>query len=1676
MRKYYLLSIVILSFCFGFSQAPNSWINYGQQYYKIKVAKDGIYRIDSVTLANAGVPLPSIDPRNFQLFQRGIEIPAYISGEADGIFNGSDAILFFARKNSCVEDSLLFDNPPFLTNPYYSVINDTAAVFLTWNSSFSNKRFTLETDTVFGPYSPASYFFKEQHSNRGWYNPGPLNVVNSDDPRYKTGEGFYIAEIAMGQNYTETYNTSGIVAAGGNAILSFSISGSNNIFDYSPDHDIVVEYTNASGVFVPLSVMSFDGFKSYRYNYTIPASNLGPTTQIRVTSLNNPNYYKPNYTTINFTAIFFPQNFNLLGVSEQLMVLPDQPSQLKSFLNITNFTDPGNAPWLLDLTNEKIIPVVYSGGIYKALVPNSGLSKICFIAASDKINPVSKIEAVNGTGLFTNFGSLNLDSAYLIVTHPTLMTGSAVTQYANYRSSISGGGYNVVVAKVTELYDQFAFGVDRHSLAIRNFASFVIANSSKLPSALFLIGKGIHAQHCITNGNNARNSLVPSFGNPSSDVLLTAGLTGASGNIFPSIPTGRIAAKTPQDILNYLSKVQLYEMQKDSLWQKNIVHFVGGISSLEQMQFKNYMNHFESIIEDTLFGGQVYSFYKTTTTPLAITTNDSIKKIIEGGTSILCFFGHGSATGFEQNIDDPNNYNNSPKFPLLISNSCYTGDIFSPSITSSSERFVLAPNNRGSIGYLSSVSAGVAHALYYYTSEFYRHVAYRKYGRTYGELVQSNIRQLMQDFSTLYGNDTILELTCMDMTFHGDPAVKAVSSPYPDYRLRNQDVIFNTNQYVDSIGIKMIIANLGRAVKDSFSVYIERILPSGDTNRIYKRIRGPYNMDTLQVFIVKDLVNGIGLNQFYIKVDNFNERIELNEFNNATNGYLPLVIPGGDIVPVWPYKFAIIPDINKVTLKASTADPFAQLYTYRLQVDTSDAFVNPLVNTLINAPGGVVSYNLNLIGQDSLVYFWRIAKDSVTPNWRESSFQVINGKYGWGQAHFHQFKDDGFQFVKYNKPQRKLEFFNDIRTIQVNTGMEPYVPFSATQFFYNNAQQRLWGCGVNGFSVVVFDSITGGIRSSDTTINNGNGTWQGMNNNCVCDINSSASFDFGKNMLCWVNTNWRQDMANFINSLPNGTPVLAYSVKYCFSPSCQQDTLTPALISAFQSIGAGQLANMRDTLNYVIFGRKGMLPGQAHEKIATNRYELTTFIDSIRTKFNRGYVSTGLIGPAKSWGSFHWRQSPEEMPTKDSVYVQIYGSNGSGTEVLVKTIFSDSTDVLNLSSSINASQFPYIRLVARMRDDSLNTPAQLKRWQVIYDQAPEAALHPPAGFAIDKPVAQEGDQVIIKMPIKNVSDHPFTDSLLVTYYLEDKNRVIHPLPYKLKKAPFLSDSIIVDTIAVQTYLYPGNNALWMDVNALGHPKNQLEQFHFNNIARIPFRVDQDRINPLLDVTFDGIHILNGDIVSAKPYILVSLKDENKFLALNDTASFRIYLTEPGNATEHRLYFKNALNFIPANLPNNSCKIEYRPEYVVDGTYKLRVEAIDRSGNKSGSVSYDINFEVINKSTITEVLNYPNPFSTSTRFVFTLTGSEIPETFKIQILTITGRVVKEISRADLGVIRIGKNVSEYAWDGTDDYGDKLANGVYLYKVQTRLNGSEIEKRNTSADQYFKKGFGKLVIMR
>ncbi len=1687
-KKIILLLSICISTCAMHAQFfNNEWINFSQSYYKIKIPRNGLYKIDSTSLAQSGVPLNSINPRNIQLFQKGKELYIHIQGEADNQFNKNDYILFYAEKNSCKDDSALFYNSPYLANPYYSVINDTSVVFFTWNSSTNNRRLSVENDVNYSAFTPANYYLKEAvtaYNNE--YYAGPIHPFSkTPDPRYVLGEGLASNVVAIDANnpatatLSTTFNTNGIYVSGPQAQLETVYAGASNEFygngsssDYL-DHKVKIEYKDNSGNWITVNTHDFDGYTTHKKNMSLTNSSIGTSTDVRISSVYNPTFYKGNRTYVFYIKLFYPQSFNLNNLSTETLLLPDQAGQNKSYLQISNFNSASNPVYLINISDHQLILTTSSGSNIQALVPNSGKNKLCVLSSTSAIHTISKLSKVNGTGSFTDYKNMSTDSAYVMVYHPSLQSGTVL--YEQYRKSLAGGKHHTLSANIYDLYDQFAWGVEGHPYAIRNFINYLFKHFPSPPQNLFLIGKNIHAPNCISNPSAFNRRLIPSFGVPSSDILLTQGIVNAA-SLAPAVATGRLAAQSNTDISNYLDKVKLYEALGTEGWRKNILHFVGGTNAADQNLFNLYMTELKDIVEDTTFGGVVNTFKKTSSAPIGINTNDSIKRAIESGVNLITFFGHGSTVGFEQNIDDPFAYNNSPRFPMLLANSCYTGDIHTPNVFSNSEKFVLAKNH-GTIGFIATVSTGVTFSLAAYSREFYKNISYRTYGKSYGEAVKQGVHYTQLSAPA----DSITHITSLEMTLHGDPACKPYAPRNPDYTIANTDVSFDIKSIPDSIIIKINLHNIGKAINDSFIVYMERILPNNTVVPFLKKTKAPLFDKTLKLTIAKDLVNGIGLNKFTVQVDRYNKIPELNENNNSTTGQIPMFIPGGDIIPVYPYEYAIVPDLSNITLKASTANPFATNTTYRIQVDTNDLFLQPLINTTITAPGGVVNVPVTLLNKDSMVYFWRIARDSSNPaaiNWRESSFQTIANKKGWSQAHFFQFKKDEYQFVKYFKNLRKFDFVNDVKTIFCKTGYvgAPYniQNFAENGYYINNSQQVYWTCGGgNGWTFAVFDSITGKPELADTTLHAPNsGTWLSQYNSCACVPELRPAFDFGTFNYCGDAADWKLRVEQFINAIPAGKRVLAYS-----HDNDAATTFSPSLRQAFNKIGSDQIQNKPDTCQMVIFGvKRPYAHTQANEIIGARIKDIVSLTDTLTTNWTHGYIASEIIGPSSHWESFHWRYRSLESPSTDSITVKLVGIKSNGKRDTLSSFSITQQDIINLGNYIDAGIYPQLQLVAFMSDNVNNSAPQLQRWQVIFDEMPEAALHPPAGYSISNTSIQEGDQLQVKIPVKNIGSVPFQDSLLIHYWIEDAHAVNHPLPYRLKKKGFMPDSLIIDTLKINSLGYPGNNALWVEVNSLHHPKHQEEQHHFNNIMRIPFTVGKDNINPLLDVTFDGVHILNGDIISSRPNILISLKDENKYLALNDTGDFAIYLKYPGNPQEEHIYFNGNLLFTPAQLPHNSCRINFSPQLLKDGKYELTIQAKDRSDNESGATNYKIQFEIVNKSSITEIMNYPNPFSTSTRFVFTLTGHEIPETFKIQIMTISGKVVREITRQELGNIHIGRNITEFAWDGKDTYGDALGNGVYLYKVITKLNGESIERKTSGADEYIKNGLGKMVIMR
>jgi hypothetical protein len=1302
---------------------------------------------------------------------------------------------------------------------------------------------------------------------------------------------------------------------------------------------------------------------------------------------------------------------------------------------------------------------------------------------------------------FLNFATASNQGDYLIISNKILIGNDAngtVQQYAAYRNSSEGGGYNGKIYDIDELVDQFAYGIKQHPLSIKNFLRYARNTFSVAPQFVFLIGKAVAYDEYRRNQSSRYAdvlNLVPTFGWPASDNLLASN----DLNPIPATPIGRLSAVTQDEVATYLSKIKEYEAAQqntsqtiaDKAWMKNMIHVVGADDASLNATISADMNSYKAIAVDTLFGANVITFNKTTSTSGAALQDALMMQLFSNGISLLNYFGHSSASILDYNLNLPQDYNNPGKYPVFVVNGCDAGNIFAfdttrfNTLNSLSEAWVFA-KNRGSIAYVASTHFGIESYLDVYNSGFYGSFCRTNYNKPIGLNTRdaaAHLFSIASDYAgTLHAEENVL---------HGDPALKLNAFPKPDFDIEDPSVII-TPSFIsvadNDFKVKCYFFNLGKATGDSVSVLISRKYPDGSTTTLFSgKIKSVRYIDSVELTIPVAATRDKGQNSLTITIDNDARYDELSELNNTVTK--AFYIYEDELTPVYPYHFSIV---NKTGIKlyASTANPIAPLRSYVMEMDTTELFNSSVKTTQsLSSVGGVLEFNATIPFTDSVVYYWRVAPvpTSGDYHWNISSFVYLPSTgFGYNQSHLYQHLKSDASRIYIDSFTRKWTYRKTNSIVDIYNAVPPnFTQDAAYRILVNNNTITSGSC--LNYSVIfnLFDPVTlQPYYNQANPSTSGSGVYGGFmgshNGNCT---KTGNYYNFQFSYLDTVN---RRKMRDFMDWIPNGLLVTVRLINN--SPYNQ----TAATWKADQAVyGEGNTFYDRlkqngfaalDSFSYprtwVFEYEKNNSDYAAGWLFSQGLTDLITYRRFVIASDTLGFVTSPKFGPAKAWKKVLWNGYSLDAKPGDKPVVDVIGADSAGNETVLYHLNSTQQDFdIN---SVSVSQYPYIKLQLRNADSINLTPYQLRWWRILYDPVPEGALAPNILYNFRDSVAL-GETDSLAIAFKNVSEVPFIDSIAVSLIVYDASNVANTITVKKLKALNAGDTAVIRANITTTTL-SGLNNLYLDVN----PNSvQPEQTHFNNFMYQAFQVNADNYKPTLDVTFDGIHILNNDIVAAKPHVLIKLKDESGFLLLDDTSLVSVQLRYPDGSLRSFYFNTDTLLFTPPTSgTDNVASVDFTPYLTDDGTYQLIVHAKDKTGNTAGNVDYMVSFEVYNKPMITNMFNYPNPFTTSTAFVFTITGSEVPQNIRIQILTITGKIVREITKEQLGPLHIGRNITDYKWDGKDDYGQKLANGVYLYRVLTNLNGKSLDKFGTygkdgnevNTDKYFNKGYGKMYLMR
>ena len=1668
MKK--LLAIVFLiTLCrsLGFAQPyGNEWIDYNKTYYKFKIAQDGLCRINYATLIATGIPAAQLKGTDFKLICNGEEIPIYVTTANQ--FTASDFIEFYGKKNDGSVDTRLYKNPLEQPNPFVSMFSDTATYYLSLSPFTINKRIIDEVnDLSFVPEKEKYCYYSLYNMNTQYMGKAyPISVYFSNPPLYNS-------DFGLGDGYIKTFNAStsmNFLMQHNNLYLDENVPVFNTILfmhDEGTSKELLAFTTYDTLLTLSGRGASIVQFPLSNYVYRDNANmNIHPAS---VGAKASVGYYLQEY----------PKKFIFENNSRYSFSIK-KPDDV--YFEIKNFDNKSTVPLLYDLDNHVrytgITDSVLKFHLNTTIYPKNHLY-LTSQAATD-IMTISSMQSVNF--------SLPLQGNYLIISNRKLKNSIAgidfIDQYKQYRNSQAGGANNAQIYYYEDLMEQFGYNIAQHPLGIRNFINYAIDKFTVKPELVFIIGKGFPFTYSNKNATIYNRSLVPTYGEPASDNLLTA--RSAILNA-PQLGIGRLDAITGDDIKIYLDKVKEYEQTlNDTLnvaetpynksWMKNVLHLAGGNNNFEQQLFRSYLENYASLIQAPYYGATVSSLYKNSTDPIQIAQNIFIDSLINTGVSLITFFGHSATSTLDFNLT-PEDFTNRGRYHFMLTNGCFVGNIFADAGHSTlySDRFVLTPN-KAAIGFLAPMTYGVSSNLNAYSTEFYHRISNSMYNDKIGNILKSTSSQLINSGGLL--EPSVAE----QMIYHGDPGLRINTHYRPDYYIDQSSITFEPNVIntsADSFLLKVIVHNLGKAISADYTVNVDRILANGEVRHTSVRVPAALNIDTVYIWIQGDRLFGSGINTFKIKVDYNNEIAEYSELNNEVT--ITKTILADDIIPIFPYEFCIVNSPNP-ELVFSTANPFATPKTYIFQIDTTENFNSPLLQTVrLTQPGATIKWTPSISYIQNKVYYWRGAIDTTIgnpANWHNSSFLYNTSlNTGWNQSHYFQYKKDAFNTLLLDN-DRIFKYPNTTRQISVHNMLYDDQSVEAYWDGYliaRNAWSR------KGFIFFVYDAYTGKNWQTYQIGNTCRGPYQDITcnrypTNVIEFITSSTESQADGKAE-------RQRVIDFLNSIPCNAYVLGYSFFNAGYSQWDADSTSPldqTLFTAFERIGVNTIRNQRENEPFVFFIHN-CDPG--FNKIQISRAPTANnpaaIIDTSFTfsgTWNKGTMQSTIIGPAKNWKTFQMDWHALENPYYDYSNVSIRGFDTSGTS----TIYMDNLlkgipiDI----SSIDAKKTPFIQLTWNTQDDSFGTAPQMDFWRVTYDKVPEAVVNPTIHFSKTRDTIVSGETLSLAVAVENVTPINM-DSLLVRFTIRDASGNIIVVDQRYAPLPGKQYQIINFNYDFAGFNFTGLNTITVEVN----PDNdQPEQFHFNNFAEFTVYVLRDRINPILDVTFDGRHITDGEYVSSTPEILLRLKDENKYLALNDTNEFLLYLYYPNAPTTPVLVDlqQSDITFIPAdpsNLSrNNEARLIYKPT-LQDGTYELRAQGIDRSRNDAGKYEYRIKFKVDSKPTITHVLNYPNPFSTSTQFVFTITGQQVPDKLMIQIFSASGKVVREISKEELGNLHIGTNVTDFKWDGTDMYGDRLANGVYFYRVYTKnTDGTNTEIKETGIDKFFKHGYGKLYIMR
>lgn len=1398
------------SFFSNLANKTDSWIDFLNEYYKLAITQDGMYRIDYSDLENYGINPSKINPQTIKIFLKGKQIPLFVQSQEANTFQKGDYFEFWCEKNYESGD---YRKQVQITQDYINYLDrytDTTYVWLTFDGEKGQRLYNQSSLTSSGSDTISTYV-----NRLHFEDDRKLLYYDADQPRTqlpywqenKIWSWFESWELGTKKGFDFFIN--GLIKNSKVKTIVRAISSAASISQPEKVHNVGVSFNNSTNI----------GSQLFNKNQTVTftqefSSDLVFNGKNQIFIHNIPTGISPNTFLLDWFDIEYRRTLstnynNPIYQNDSLnFSIKDSIPKLQRFVKVTGISSDK----ILLYKTKPIIKRIYNFQLFgtdlKTLVFNDtlGLNDSYFITKETLVKKPKFLYKK----LFLDLKQNNIGADYIIVSNNQLK--NTVNSYSefikdNYKVRIQ-------VSFVNDIYDQFGYGY-KNPRAIKDFLFEAYSSWSKpKPKYLFLIGEANYdyKNKWLVTPAEKYQDLVSSFGFPVSDTWYVC--FDSTGVNIPQMFVGRLPVSNNSQVLDYLAKHKGYLLRPFDFLNKRVLLFSGGSadkqSELDQLRRAN--EEVDKIFASSDLKPRLNHFYKTTNpfSNFGPYSYDIVRDAIDSGAVYISYLGHSGTQTWDNGINSVQQLNNTNNGnPLIADFGCSTAKFAEPDIKSFSEQFVSDINSEA-IGYIGNSSVGFLSVATTFPQIFASYIADTS-TYTLGELHLLSKLKLYQEHS---GFSDVNKSFNFCSTLIGDPIIKLKIPTLPSIALSQKSlkvVESILDDKMDFFEFRCTIVNEGRVIPDSIILRITDTYDGKINFSTELKLKCPSNYETITSKI--PILNLSGLHNVTLALDPLNMIKELDKEDNI---------------------LTFSRNVNSASIRAINSDYFYSANLTKVSVlnptnrtlnneitfviDTLSTFLKPIQ---IKVPLENVYTSINLPEIVKNKRYWWKAKLGNSENYWSSTNSFINTSNDFNWILTNPLKSVTTKNVEFNSDENKWMLSKTKNTLRVQSGG---LYDGATAIIEYNGQDKvgelLWG-----MATAILDSNT-------------------------LEPKKILLFKSG-------GINLTDSLASYINHLPLGT-IIALAIGTEARNYILGSNANSSSRQAIKTLGSKYIEQVGYRESWAIIGKKGAKTGSVHEsykKILEGSAAIDTTLFSSSTN---GSIEFPIVQNVNRWNSIQIKQS-------GNIKSFLNCEDQSSLKYSIGPIISDGKFSL---AELNNKNIKKMNVVSNFYGNNKDSIPSIEFVGIKYKSASELATNYQV-VSLSKDSLEQGEKASLNFSVYNVGESTASNfKIRVDLAKKDNSKeklfeqVVDSIQTEKKKD--FSLSYTTDKLT-------GSNQFQINIdteNAI------TELYKDNNFYSVPFYVKPNDKPASLKLTIDGADIINGDFISSKPNFKIELNDES----------------------------------------------------------------------------------------------------------------------------------------------------------------------------------------------------------